>query len=129
MNRKSEMLARAGQQLINSGFYTESIHCWYYSVLQMMKYALANSTNRSLTYSNQESKGKQSVGFSHDWLKFEICNRITNSRIKNVFEEDFSVLKEERVSADYKLKVFSQIEAVTCRETSERMLAALRYII
>lgn len=128
MNRKSEMLARAGQQLINSGFYTESIHCWYYSVLQMMKYTLANSSNKSLTYSDQESNGKQSVGFSHDWLKFEICNRITNRRTKNIFEEDFSVLKDERVSADYKLKVFSQIDAVNCRETSERMLATLHYI-
>ncbi len=93
-----------------------------------MKYTLANSSNKSLTYSDQESKGKQSVGFSHDWLKFEICNRITNRRTKNIFEEDFSVLKDERVSADYKLKVFSQIDAVNCRETSERMLATLHYI-
>ncbi len=128
MNNKSNMLSKAAQQLINSGFYTESIHCWYYSVLQMMKYKLAHCSNNSLSYADQESKNKQSIGYSHDWLKFEICNRIPNKRTKNIFEEDFSVLKEERVSADYKQKIFSQLDATSYREISERMLASLRYI-
>lgn len=128
MDIKSNRTYKAAQKLLDAGLFTQSIHCWYYTVLQMAKFKLAHCGQKPLSYEQQMQNNSLSRGSSHDWLLFEICNRLSNKRVKNTFEEDFSFLKEDRVSADYRLKDFTQEEAACCKEISERMLANLRYI-
>ena len=41
----------SSQLLINNRHYTASVHCSYYAVFQYMKYMLAHTNNRPVSYS------------------------------------------------------------------------------
>ena len=42
----------SSQLLINNRHYTASVHCSYYAVFQYMKYMLAHTNNRPVSYSD-----------------------------------------------------------------------------
>ena len=83
MKKKSYNSLSAAQELINKkGIYcTQSVHCSYYAVLQMMKYILAHVKVRPIPYDKQDSKD----GKSHEKLLMEIKNRINDSKKERNF--------------------------------------------
>lgn len=128
MNAKSAHSLEAAKNLIANKFFTESIHLYYYSVLQMIKYKLAHLQHGSLSYEVQADKISLNKKSTHDWLFDEIKTRITNPRIKTTFHQDFVFLKKERVDADYTARMFSDFDALTCQETAERLLFKIKDI-
>lgn len=127
MNVKSDDSFDAGVELINKKFYTQSIHCLYYSVLQLMMYKLAVAKDHPLSYEQQKAKKALFSSSTHDWLFSEIRGRFSG-RVRNVFQEDFHFLKQQRIDADYERRVFTDEDSLKCRELSERLRAKLRYI-
>lgn len=126
MNVKSDNSYKAGIELINKKFYTQSIHCLYYSVLQLMMYKLAMAKEHPLSYQEQEAKRILYRSSTHDWLYGEIRNRLSR-RVRDSFQSDFHFLKQRRVEADYEKRLFSADDSLECRAVSERMRANMRY--
>ena len=124
---KSAQSFEAGKALISQHLYTESVHCFYYSVLQMMKYRLANCKKGSRSYEEQSEIPKRDKKSSHEWLFYEV-NPKFNGKNKVNFKEDFTVLKESRVAADYSKRSFTVDESLECQQTAERLLGKLRNI-
>lgn len=127
LDEKSDRSMRAGQALISQGYFTQSVHCFYYSVLQMMKYKLAHCSVDRKTYEEQESLIIRNNKSTHDWLFAEIPPRL-NRKSKVVFVEDFRSLKSSRKEADYSDHDFTLEESLDCRHTAERLLSRLRDI-
>lgn len=128
MDLKSKSSLDAGDILLSKGCYSQSVHCFYYSVLQMMKHCLAHCKVNPLDYSAQDEKAKLNNKSSHEWLVSEIKPRFSNRKMREGFDEDFALLKKERVAADYSPRQFSQDEGASCKSAAERMLGKLRNI-
>lgn len=127
MDIKSTRSFNAGLSLIANKFYSQSIHCFYYSVLQMMKFKLATCSINPIDYEGQTDKAKLNNKSTHDWLFHEILYRIPlKGKMKENFIEDFKILKNDRVVADYRKRSFTQDESAGCRLIADRLLANLR---
>lgn len=108
----------AAQELINKGYNNASIHCSYYSRLLQMKYILANCSDRPISYAVQNNhKGED----SHEYILIGIKNRIKNSNKAKDIVQIFRYLKSERVEADYRDKIFTQIDALDIKLKSENL--------
>ena len=127
MDVKSARSFEAGNKLVANKLYTTSIHCFYYSVLQMMMFKLTKCKDNAMTYEEQKEKIRLFNSSTHDWLFSEIRNKL-KKKSRVVFIEDFKDLRNDRVGADYNLRAFSMIESVGCRQKAENLLAKLREI-
>lgn len=126
MEVKSKGSLDAGDILLSNGCYSQSVHCFYYSVLQMMKHCLAHCKTNPLDYTAQDAKAKLNNKSTHEWLISEILPRFSNRRIRVGFDDDFSFLKKERVAADYSSRQFTLENGADCKSAAERMLGKLR---
>lgn len=124
MKEKYQKNMAAGEMLSSSDkqLYTSSIHCFYYAVLQCMKYRLAHLEENSISYTEQEERAERGNG-SHEFVINEIANRM-NAKPKDVrgFKEDIRILKQNRVLADYSERMFTQEESLECRAQAERLI-------
>lgn len=115
IKEKSEEYLVAAQTLINCRSYNPSVHCSYYSRLLQMKYILAHH-QRSISYDIQNQKRE---GDSHLYILEQINNRIGDSRKGTKICQYFRYLKDLRVEADYREKLFTDIECLDVKEVSE----------
>lgn len=125
MDRKSALSLDAGNKLVADKLYTQSVHCFYYSVLQMMMYRLTQCKDNAISYEKQKEKIRLFNSSSHDWLFSTIRDKL-KKKSRVVFIEDFKDLRNDRVGADYNLRAFSMDESVECRLKAERLLGKLR---
>ena len=125
MNKKSGITLQAAQQLINQRFFTQSVHCSYYAVLQLIKHKLAVTSDHPITYKDQDKLTKNRD--SHEFLLIEIKNRISRPKDKKEFGELFRDLKAKRVDADYSIRQFTDIESLNCKECAEKLISKLNY--
>ncbi len=99
--------------LIGEGFYSASIHCSYYSNIQLILHLLQKKFPSLDEFDKYQRKGfKKNKGF-HNW--------IINDVVKNLFKinnEDFRYvsnnirkLKKLRIEADYKDIIFDESKA------------------
>lgn len=125
MNNKSNIYMKAGIYLLNNRFYAPSIHCFYYSVLQYMKYLLANLKENPISYEEQSSHREEN---SHNYIIHEVINRINLKDYRKVkkIQEDIKILKKYRVNADYTQTSFSEEECVNIREKAETLKSMLK---
>lgn len=128
MNVKSESSFEAAKNLVIHKFFTESVHLYYYSVLQMIKFKLANLLKNALSYEKQTEKIDLNNASTHDWLFAEIKMRVANPKDRTTFHQDFVFLKKERVDADYNERTFNVEEALVCQEVAERLLNKIKRI-
>lgn len=112
----------SAQILLNNKRFTTSVHCSYYAVLEYMKYMLAMTSDRPISYEKQ-SETKQD---SHEYILCEIQNRISNPKNARNFTAKVRDLKQLRVIADYETKVFSDIEGLDCKSKAEGLIANLK---
>lgn len=103
--RKSLLNLKASGILISNNIYDSSIHCAYYSCVQLMLHLLRSEFKKSEADVDSESEqgSRNEKGF-HNWL--------TNFYIKELMKKDFMLtrdfnkfviaLKSSRVKADYK---------------------------
>jgi len=127
MDRKSAKTLEAAQRLIDQRFFTQSVHCSYYAVLQLMRYKLANSQANPMTYEQQDAQ--MSGRSSHEALLIEIKSRIANPKNKMRFGQDFEDLKDKRVEADYSQRTFSDIDSLDCKQQADGLISKLNNYI
>lgn len=124
MNRKSSESIYTAQVLINRKLFTQSVHCSYYAVIQLMQYKLATTTNNPISYEEQKSK-MGNRGGSHEYLLIQIKNRLNSKEAKS-FSEGFRNLKSNRVDADYTQREFNDIEGCECKAEADKLIKKLQ---
>ena len=124
MNRKSSESIDTAQELINKKLFTQSVHCSYYAVIQLMQYKLATTKDNPISYEDQRSK-IGNAGGSHEYLLIEIKKRLNYKDAKS-FTEEFRDLKSNRVDADYTQRQFNDIEGCECKAEADKLIKKLQ---
>lgn len=124
MYKKYLKTIEVAQRLIDLKFYTQSVHCSYYAVRQLMQYKLANTDNRPMSYELQEVEFKECKS-SHEALLMEIKNRISNPKEAKKFCEAFRNLRSCRVDADYTKRLFSDEDSCECKSQADSLISKL----
>ena len=106
----------------NKDGWTTSIHCSYYAVFQYMKYLLAEKVINPISYEDQNKQ----KGDSHKFILTEIKNRIGSSDTARKIRDRILNLQQHRVDADYKPKIFTQAEALTCKSEADAIIKNLK---
>lgn len=119
MKRKSRLSLRAARILTKKGMGTQSIHCMYYSVFQVMKYKLATTMNNPISYEDQNVASRQ--WGSHISLLDEITDRISDEQIKTQVRNTFNYLKRFRVLADYNTNILTSNECRNLLKMTEKL--------
>jgi len=112
---KSKNNIKGAELLIRNSLYSSSVHCSYYSNVQLMLHVLFTDFNKS--ENEIESESKQSSidekGY-HNWLKNTITRELITRDFMIVrdFNNLFGQLKALRVKGDYKNIIISKNKAV-----------------
>lgn len=103
---KSEFNLEGASLLIENNCYAPSVHCSYYSVLQLLKYKFV--TLKDISYAVLSQKTIADNRNSHKYLIDEFCVHLRSEPKKylNLFEvralkRDIEDLKQFRVESDY----------------------------
>lgn len=103
---KSDENLDATNNLIGSGLYSSSVHCAYYSCVQMMYHILSSHFMWNDNKINQDSTagGRENNQGLHVWLINTIFKELSagNSFDANNFQKAIIGLKKTRTKADYK---------------------------
>ncbi len=124
---KSTISHNAGTLLFNSEYYTQAVHCFYYSVIQLMKYKLAHCSIGSLDYAQQDLRIEVNKTSTHDWLLKEILAKLSRQS-KDTFDNTFRILKSDRIKADYYTDAFSKEMSDKCFTNADRLISILKTI-
>lgn len=129
MRQKCELNLRMAealsQDIENSDGWTTSIHCSYYAVFQYVKYLLAEKAETRISYDDQNALGES----SHQYILNEIKNRINNVNTARRVRERILSLRQYRIAADYRPKVFTQEEALNCNIEANAVIKQLATLI
>lgn len=125
MQAKSDENYKAGEVLVEKSYYSASVHCFYYSVLQKMKYVLCEACG-IMSYKEQEERTKR--GDSHTFLSREVASQIDNPRRRAEFTEVFNDMRRDRTKADYKNTIFSKADCGKVKEKTDRLNRILNKI-
>lgn len=126
--RKSTEYYSSSNKLINESFFNSSIHCSYYSVMQMMYHTLSEELGYDENYIRMESTKSKS---SHEWLLTKIVKLIRDFESEEIaldYYEKVLKLKRCRVAADYYTKQYSLKEAQKNRQRSFDLQEQLKTI-
>lgn len=124
VKQKAQNTLGAAQELINAQFYTQSVHCSYYAVLQYMKYYLAKTSRNPITYESQDNAFGQD---SHEYILREIRNRLRVSpSSESKFDQSVRNLRHLRVEADYTIKNFNAEESADAKQAADGIIANLK---
>ncbi len=121
---KSEKNIRGAGLLIKNSFPSASVHCSYYSTIQLMLHILLIDFNKSEDEIENEAKldSKDENGY-HNWLK----NLITRELVKRDFmiirdyNNFFGKLKSLRIRADYKNIIITENRALDALDLSKKI--------
>ena len=105
---KSENSLKASELLMNEDFFASSVHCAYYSCIQLMTHILFNI--HKVDEKEFENILKDTKGSSHEILQNEITKEFYNKEFNvKIFKDKFRTIKKLRVISDYKqMNVFKQ---------------------
>jgi len=113
---KSTENINSANLLITNGFAASSIHCSYYSCVQMMLHVLRsdlNKTEEELEILSE--KGSRDYHGFHNWLQNVFCEELIrrdkDARIAFDFNTSIGNLKGIRIRSDYRVSGISNKEA------------------
>lgn len=107
LKNKSEINLQASKLLNEKDLYAPSIHCAYYSVLQLMKFAVCDSIGISYEKQDQEinviKTRKASAKGTHEYLimKVEDVLREVDRQSFTDFTRNIKDLRKFRTKSDY----------------------------
>lgn len=116
---KSNMSMIAATTLASSNdsdCWNSSVHCSYYSLLQMMLHLLVDIKNPPLSMDDLIAKGD-----SHVRIKEAVVLEIGSSKERISFITGFDMIKRMRVKADYTAEQFTQERCLEIKEKSESL--------
>lgn len=127
MLAKSQSSFNLGDQLLTKKkYFDHSIHCFYYSTLQLMKHKLANLAKEPISYKEQLQKSQNSS--SHQYLLETIILKFSSGKTANKFQDAFKALKKFRLLADYGEKPMKIDDCVESKELNIKANSYLRDI-
>jgi hypothetical protein len=107
LKNKSEINLQAAKLLNEKDFYAPSIHCAYYSVLQLMKFAVCDSIGISYEKQDREINAlksqKASAKGTHEYLIMKVEDVIRQVDKPNFtdFTRNIKDLRRFRTKSDY----------------------------
>lgn len=114
---KSNMSMKTATMLSSSknpDYWTSSVHCSYYSLLQMMIHLLVDVKNPPLKLEDLIKKGD-----SHLRIRDAVIMEIDSKTERASFMTGFDLIKRMRVRADYTPEQIPQDECLDIKEKSE----------
>jgi stage III sporulation protein SpoIIIAA len=115
--RKSDDSFKATNKLIGEMLYNTSVHCSYYSCIQLALHVITDIFGFTHEQIETETYGKG----SHNWLINNLASCLTTThdrRTARKLSERITELKRVRVIADYKMELISEEEAIEIRQES-----------
>ena len=124
---KSKASLEASTLLHDEELYASSVHCSYYSTVQLMRHVLFNIFGEDENEFDNRKEVK-SAG-SHNYLINFFRNKITKPISGRDFANGLRDLKELRKNADYKQKVILLSESKEARKLADITNNALKKYI
>ncbi|MBI9054417.1 MAG: hypothetical protein JEY96_11405 [Bacteroidales bacterium] len=105
LKNKSEINIAAAKYLHEKDYYAPSVHCSYYSCLQLIKYSLNSHfrlSEKEIEIKINKYKNTKKDG-SHNFFISYLFKALKSTSIKESvdFNNKINLLKKHRVSADY----------------------------
>lgn len=122
IKNKSKTNLEAADILIKNKKYSASVHCSYYACLQFSKFLLNNFN--FMSYSQQNSL----IGDSHKQIIDEMTNRLMSKDVidADCYLENMTMLKKNRVKADYRATFIDADFSNTSKDLSEQVVQLLK---
>lgn len=118
MNQRSDVYYNAGLALLSKKLYSQSIACFYYSVLQKMLYSLTISPIRPIDYKDQNPLDEDIHKRTLDDIISRLSSRKDTDKINCLFRDKMLPLRKK---ADYEPDLCSQVECAECRGWCESL--------
>lgn len=118
MNQRSDVYYKAGLELLSKRLYSQSVVCFYYSVLQKMWYSLTVSPLRPMAYIDQNPLDEDIHKRTLENIISRLNGRKDVEKMNEVFRNKMLPLRKK---ADYEPAQCSQEECVECREWCESL--------
>ena len=121
MLEKSNMSMKAASVLASSRSnecWNSSVHCSYYSLLQMMIHLLIDVKSPPLDLNDLL---KKSHGDTHNRIKEAILMEIESKNEMASFSSGFDFIRRMRVNADYRLEHFKQDTCLEIKQKSDSL--------
>lgn len=115
--KKSDDSFKATNKLIKDSLYNTSIHCSYYSCIQLALFIINESFGITLDEIDYETSSKG----SHNWIINKLSVKLSDikdRRSARTFSGNLNELKRLRVIADYKQDYISEETAIEVRQSS-----------
>lgn len=118
MNQRSDVYYKAGLELLSKRLYSQSIACFYYSVLQKMWYSLTVSPLRPMAYKDQNPLDENIHERTLEDIISRLIGRKDIEKVNVLFRDNMLPLRKK---ADYDSALCSQEECVECRGWCESL--------
>jgi len=125
LKEKSKSNFNAAKLLVNKQYNAPSVHCYYYSTLQLMKYFLLLKDGKSeIEFDKKAGKAEQG---SHNWIHNEMVMHLFKSDFAaaNTLKTDIAKLKRLRIDSDYKNKSMAKKDSQKAEELAVKLLNIL----
>jgi hypothetical protein len=124
---KSESNFNATNKLNLEDFFAPSVHCSYYSCIQLMLHILSSHFNKTDKEINDESyEGSKLEHGMHNWLINKITGEFGSFIDANLFGTEITDLQTLRVKSDYKNKHINETQARDARNQAYKTLGLLK---
>lgn len=107
--------------MIIRSFAASSVHCSYYAVLQIMKYALNEKCHISYEKQN-EPKDKD----SHIYIRDEILYQLRSIQTKESIKRSFDAAKALRRKADYLEDEIEDVDSLGMYEQADALIKKIK---
>lgn len=118
MNQRSDVYYKSGIELLSKHLYSQSIACFYYSVLQKMLYSLTVSSIRPKAYVDQNPLDEDIHKRTLEDINLRLNKQKDIEKMNSIFRDKMLPLRKK---ADYELVICSLEECVECREWCESL--------
>lgn len=118
MNQRSDIYYKAGLELLSKQLYSQSIACFYYSVLQKMWYSLTISPLRPMAYEDQNPLDEDIHERTLNDISMRLTGRKDVEKMNDLFRYKLLPLRKK---ADYEPTLCTLDECVDCREWCESL--------
>lgn len=129
LENKSNENHAAGLILINQNHFSSSVHCSYYSCIQLMKHILlfnGEKTEEEL-YVMQKSTNQN----LHEFLINHFIRQLRQNNVYNIYRNSIGKLAELKVlrnDSDYKEIRIDETKAILASDLSLKILKDLKYL-
>jgi hypothetical protein len=125
---KSDQNIASAQYLIVKSHYASSVHCSYYSCVQLMLHILGSHFKKTeIDIDNESQLGSKDEGGFHNWLINYIQRQffLINNKDSREFYTFIGQLKNQRVRSDYRNVEIKPQKATESKSYAEEIIKLL----